>query len=147
MNGQEQKLNTLKNCRTLTKVNFFADQVRRALVSAVYLFVWSSPCYEKLKTALFQTFSTWHRNTFYLYYLILTQYDQVPTRSALYWLNTIIYQPVPPFTDPVSPSINQYRPILTQYHYVSTTTAFYWSSTIIYQLVALHTDPVPPSTI
>ena len=135
MNGQEQELNIPKNCRTLTKVNFFADQVRRALVSAVYLFVWSSPCYEKLKTALFQTCSTWHRNTFCPYCLILTQYHQVPTRTALYWPNTIIYQPVPPYTD-------QY-----QYHYVSTTTASYWSSTIIYQLVLLLTDPVPASTI
>ena len=58
MNGQDKELNIPKNCRSLTKDNFFADQVRRALGSVVYLFAWSSPCYEKLKTALFQTFST-----------------------------------------------------------------------------------------
>ena len=37
MNGQEQELNIPKNCSSLTKVNFFADQVRRALGSVVYM--------------------------------------------------------------------------------------------------------------
>merc|ERR1711978_614323 len=40
------------------------------------------------------------------------------------------YQPVPPFTDPVPLSINQYRPLLTQCHQIQTST----------------TDPVTQST-
>ena len=36
------------------------------------LFDWLWPCSRNLKTALFQTFSTWHPNTFRPYCLILT---------------------------------------------------------------------------
>ena len=35
------------------------------------------------------------------YPLILTQYHQVQTSTALYWPSTTKYQPVPPFTDQV----------------------------------------------
>ena len=79
------------------------------------------------------------------YRLLLTQYHQVPTSTAFYWTNTIIYQPVPLHIDPVPLSINQYRPILTQYHHISTSAAFHWPSTAKYQPVPLHTDLVPPS--
>ena len=50
------------------------------------------------KGALFQTFSTWHPNTFCPYCLILTQCHQVPTGTAFYWPSTIIYQPAPTYT-------------------------------------------------
>ena len=79
------------------------------------------------------------------YRLLLTQFHQVPTSTALYWHSTNIYQPVPFFTDPVPPRKNQYRLLLTLYNQVPTSTTFYWSSTTKYQPVPLHTDPVPPS--
>ena len=81
---------------------------------------------KNLKTALFQTFSTWHPNTFCPHRLILTLYHQVPTSTALNWPSTIMYQQLPPSTDPVPPSTNKYHPLLTQYHPVSTSTALYW---------------------
>ena len=40
----------------------------------------------------------------------LTQYHHVSTITAFYWPSTIIYQPVPLHTDPVSPSINPMGP-------------------------------------
>ena len=49
------------------------------------------------------------------YCLLLTQYHQVPSSTALYWPITIIYQPVPPQNDPISPRTSQYRTILTQH--------------------------------
>ena len=69
------------------------------------------------------------------YQAILTQYHQVPTSTAFYWLSTIIYQPVPPST-------NQYPPILTRNHQEPTRTAPYWPSTTKYQPVLTSTDPV-----
>ena len=82
---------------------------------------------------------------------VLTQYHQVPTSTALYWpsiqwfdgldhVNQIFsesishWQPVPPCSDPVSPSTNWYRSIMTQYHQVTTNTALYWP---VYRLADL----------
>ena len=53
------------------------------------------------------------------------------------------WQPLPPCSNPVPPSTNQYRLQLTQYHHVSTIIALYWSSTTKYQQVSPHTDLVP----
>ena len=57
------------NCRSLIKVKFSTDQFRPALGSRGCR-LWL--CSKTLKTALFQTFSTWHPNTFCPYCLILT---------------------------------------------------------------------------
>ena len=93
---------------------------------------------KNLKTALFQTFSTWHR--------ILSALTALYWPStAFYWPSTTKYQPVPPSTDPVPSCINYYRPLLIQYHQVSTSIATYWPSAIIYQPVPPSTDPVTPS--
>ena len=71
-----------------------------------------------------------------------------------------MYQPVPPSTDPVPTSTNQYRPIMTdpvplsinhyrhiliQFHQVQTSIDPFWPSAIIYESVPLNTDPVPQS--
>ena len=56
-------------CRSLIKVKFSTDQFRPALGSRGCR-LWL--CSKTLKTALFQTFSTWHPNTFCPYCLILT---------------------------------------------------------------------------
>ena len=56
-------------CRSLIKVKFSTDQFRPALGSGCCRL---SPCSKNLKTALSQTFSTWHPNTFCPYCLILT---------------------------------------------------------------------------
>ena len=94
---------------------------------------------KNLKTALFQTFSAWHR--------ILSALTALYWPStAFYWPSTTKYQPVPPSTDPVPSCINYYRPLLIQYHQVSTSIATYWPSAIIYQPVPPSTDPVTPST-
>ena len=94
---------------------------------------------KNLKTALLQTFSTWHR--------ILSALTALYWPStAFYWPSTTKYQPVPPSTDPVPSCINYYRPLLIQYHQVSTSIATYWPSAIIYQPVPPSTDPVTPST-
>ena len=94
---------------------------------------------KNLKTALFQTFSTWHR--------ILSAFTALYWPStAFYWPSTTKYQPVPPHTDPVPSWINHYRLILIQCHQVPTSRATYWPSTIMYQPVSPSSDPVPPST-
>ena len=94
---------------------------------------------KNLKTALFQTFSTWHR--------ILSAFTALYWPStAFYWPSTTKYQPVPPYTDPVPSWINHYRLILIQCHQVPTSRATYWPSTIMYQPVSPSSDPVPPST-
>ena len=54
---------------------------------------------------------TWYR-------LLLTQYHQVPTSTAIYWPCTTKCQAVPAHTDLVLPSTSQYRCILTKYHQV-----------------------------
>ena len=59
-------------CRSLTKVKFSTDQFRPALGSGGWLIDRLWPCSKNLKTALFQTFSIWHPNTFCPYCLILT---------------------------------------------------------------------------
>ena len=61
-------------CRSLIKVKFSSDKVRRALGSCGcssidWLIV---TMLKNLKTALFQTFSTWHLNTSCPYCLLLT---------------------------------------------------------------------------
>ena len=56
MNSQEQELNIPKNCSSLTKVNIFADQVRRVLGSVVYLFVWLSYAMKNSKLPYFRLF-------------------------------------------------------------------------------------------
>ena len=49
-------------CRSLTKVKFSTDQVRPALGSGSWLSIDGLlTMLKNLKTALFQTFSTWHR--------------------------------------------------------------------------------------
>ena len=58
------------SCRSLTKIKLFTDQVRPALGSGGCSVVVT--ILKNLKTALFQTFSTWHPNTFCSYCLILT---------------------------------------------------------------------------
>ena len=94
---------------------------------------------KNLKTALFQTFSTWHR--------ILSAFTALYWPStAFYWPSTTKYQPVPPYNDPVPSWINHYRLILIQCHQVPTSRATYWPSTIMYQPVSPSSDPVPPST-
>ena len=77
------------SCRSLTKIKLFTDQVRPALGSGGCSVVVT--ILKNLKTALFQTFSTWHPNTFCsycliltLYHFLLTQYHQVPTSIAPY---------------------------------------------------------------
>ena len=61
-------------CRSLIKVKFSTDKVRRSLGSCGCSSIdWLIVTMLKdLKTALFQTFSTWHPNTFFPYCLILT---------------------------------------------------------------------------
>ena len=119
-------------CRSLIKVKFFIDQVRPALGSVG----WLSPCSKSLKIALFQTFSSWHPNTFYptaLYW----------PGTAFYWPSTTKYQIVP---GPVPSHINQYHPTLTHYHQEPIRTALYWPISTTYQPIPPHTDPVSPST-
>ena len=126
-------------CRSLTKVKFSADQVRPALGSDSWLVGGLLTMLKNLKTALFQTFSTWHR--------ILSAFTALYWPStAFYWPSTTKYQPVPPYTDPVPSWINHYRLILIQCHQVPTSRATYWPSTIMYQPVSPSSDPVPPST-
>ena len=62
---------------------------------------------KNLKTALFQTFSTWHR--------ILSAFTALYWPStAFYWPNTTKYQTVPPYTDQVPSCINQHCPMPTK---------------------------------
>ena len=113
-------------------VKFFIDHVRPALGSVG----WLSPCSKSLKIALFQTFSSWHPNTFYptaLYW----------PGTAFYWPSTTKYQIVP---GPVPSHINQYHPTLTHYHQEPTRTAPYWPISTTYQPIPPHTDPASPST-
>ena len=70
----------VKNCRSLIKVKFPTDQFRPALGSGCCLIDWLWPCSKNLKTALFQTFSTWHPYTFCPYCIILTQYRLLVTQ-------------------------------------------------------------------
>ena len=107
-------------CRSLTKVKFYTDQVRPALGSGSWLIDgWMDgllTMLKNLKTALFQTFSTWHR--------ILSAFTALYWPStAFYWPSTTKYQPVPPYTDPVPSWINHYRLILIQCHQVPTSRA------------------------
>ena len=121
------------------KSQFFYWSSQTALGSGSWLIDGLLTMLKNLKTALFQTFSTWHR--------ILSALTALYWPStAFYWPSTTKYQPVPPSTDPVPSCINYYRPLLIQYHQVSTSIATYWPSAIIYQPVPPCTDPVTPST-
>ena len=88
---------------------------------------------KNLKTALFQTFSTWHRIPSALTALYWPS-------TAFYWPSTTKYQPVPPPTDPVPPSTNRYHFLLTQCRHISNSTTRYRPSTNKYQ-------PVPPHSV
>ena len=66
-------------CRSLTKVKFFTDQVRPALGSDSWLVGGLLTMLKNMKTALFQTFSTWHR--------------LLSALTALHWPSTIFYWP------------------------------------------------------
>ena len=76
----------------------------------------------------------------------LSIYYQVPTCSALHRSCATKYQPVPPSTDPVPSSTNQYCPVLTQHQHISTSTILHWPSTTKKQPVPPSTDPVQSST-
>ena len=112
-------------CRSLIKVKFSSDKVRRALGSCG-----CSSINWLIVTMLKKPENGPISDLFNLtpkYFLPLLPYTDL----------------VPPSTDPVPPSTNQYRPILTQYHHGSTITALYWSIATMYQQVEPHTDPVP----
>ena len=119
-------------CRSWIKVKFFIDQVRPALGSVG----WLSPCSKSLKIALFQTFSSWHLNTFYptaLYW----------PGTAFYWPSTTKYQTLPPDTDLIPSWIKHYRLILIQCHQVPTSRAPYWPSITKYQILIALYWPTP----
>ena len=78
--------------------------------------------------------------------VVLTQFHLISSSTKLHWPSTTKYQQVPPSTDPVPLSTNQYCPVLTQHHNISTSPILYWPSTTKYQPVPPHTDPVPPNT-
>ena len=71
--------------------------------------------YHQYHSILYQYHQVWT--------ITLIQCHQVHTSSAPYWLNAIMYQPVPPSADPVPSYINQYHSILTQYRQVLTSIA------------------------
>ena len=142
---------TLRFCRSMIKVKFSTDKVRRALRSAggCLLFDWLSPCSKTSKLLYFRPF----RPDIQILSALTTLHRP---STAFYRPSTTKYQPVPPYTDPAPPSTNKYCPILTQYHHESTITAFYWQyhqvptgtafyCPIIYKPEPLHTDQVPPS--
>ena len=121
------------------EVNFFIDQVRRALGSGGCLIDWLIVTLLKnLKTALFQTFQPDIQ--------ILSALTALYWPStAFFWLSTAKYRPVPPSTEPVPSYIDQYPSLLNKYDQVSMRTDLSWPSTIC-QPVPSSTDPVPPST-
>ena len=71
--------------------------------------------------------------------VVLTQFHLISGSTKLHWPSTTKYQPVPPHTDPVPPSTNQFRLLLTQNYHIWTSTAPHWPNTTKYQTV-------PPST-
>ena len=112
--------------RSLIKVKFSTDQVRRALGSGGCSFV---VCHHAQK-------------------------PENGPNSDLFNLTPKYFLPllpcsdlVPPSTEPVPPSTKQCCPILTQYHNASTSTAFYWPSTTKYQPLPPYTDPVSPLVV
>ena len=92
-------------CRSLMKVKFSTDQVRRALGSGGCLFVVCCHHAQKPENGPISDLF----NLTPKYFLPLLPYTDL----------------VPPSTDPVPPSSNQYRPKVTQYHHVSTITALF----------------------
>ena len=95
LNGISRSFET--NCRSLIKVKFSTDKVRRALGSGGCLFV---DCHHAQK-------------------------PENGSISDLFNLTPKHFLPSLPYTDLVPPSTNQCRPKLTQYHHVSTITALY----------------------
>ena len=101
-------------CRSLKKVKFPTDQFRPALGSCCRLIDWLLTMLKKPQNCPISDFFDLYPNTFCPYCLIqtwyrllLTQYHQVPTSTAVYWPSTIMDQPLPPYTDPVPPSTNK----------------------------------------
>ena len=68
--------------------------------------------------------------------LILTQFYQKTTGTALNWPSTTKYNPVPSYT------------VMTQYHQVQvpTSTTKYWPGTTKYKPVPPYADPIPATT-
>ena len=98
--------------------------------------IWAILCYDETGTTKYQPIPP-HIDPAPPYIdqncLLLTQYQNVSSSSALYWPNkhhisthTALYwpsttkcQPVQPHTNPATPTINLYRLLLTKYHHVS----------------------------
>ena len=89
-------------------------------------------------------------------------FDGLDHANHIFSESSSCWQPVPPCSDPVTPSTNQYHPLLTQYSIIwwfrpvkpnifwkhitlATNTALFWSSITKYRPVPPYTDPVPPS--
>ena len=123
--------NVFHNCRSLTKVKFSSDQVRRALGSG--------GCLSFVVTMLKNLKTAFQPDTQILSALTALYWPS----TAFYWPSTTKYQPVPPYTDPVPSWINHHRLILIHCHHVPTSRAPYWPSTIMYQPVPPSIGPVP----
>ena len=89
-------------------------------------------------------------------------FDGLDHANHIFSESSSCWQPVPPCSDPVTPSTNQYRPLLTKYSMIwwfrpckpnifwkhitlATNTALFWSSITKYRPVPPYTDAVPPS--
>ena len=89
-------------------------------------------------------------------------FDDLDHANHIFSESSSCWQPVPPCSDPVTPSTNQYRPLLTKYSMIwwfrpckpnifwkhitlATNTALFWSSITKYRPVPPYTDAVPPS--
>ena len=86
----------------------------RIMLSIDWLIDWLLTMLKKPQNCPISDFFDLYPNTFCPYCLIqtwyrllLTQYHQVPTSTAVYWPSTIMDQPLPPYTDPVPPSTNK----------------------------------------
>ena len=89
-------------------------------------------------------------------------FDDLDHANHIFSESSSCWQAVPPCSDPVTPSTNQYRPLLTKYSMIwwfrpckpnifwkyitlATNTALFWSSITKYRPVPPYTDAVPPS--
>ena len=120
-------LKTLTNQFRICKYHYIPPQCRynkcvvQQTKSAHFAMRWESftPTYQELRSSNFQSLcqasvTPDQISTFSSYKGIKAPYHQVPSRI----LTCIL-----PYTVPVSPSTNQYRPILSQYHQIPTSTA------------------------
>ena len=116
------------------------------ILSALTALTW--PSYRLLLTQYHQipTSTALYWPSTIMYHPLLIHYHQVLTSIAPFWPSTIVYQPVPPSTDPAPSYINLYCSILTHYHQVPNSSTLYWPRTTKYQQATAYTDPVPPST-